>query len=615
VSAVRFRALGCIPLLLAASLSAAAAADRCRLLMTPPLPVRMEDLRPVISTRIDGVEARFIVDTGSFFDFISPAAAAQFQLPITYAPPFFYVNGIGGSFIPKLATAKTFTVAGITSHGAEFLVGDNDFGGGIAGVLGQNLFRIMDVDFDFADGVLRFAKPEHCGNEALAYWASAQPIGVVDLHWTSERQPHLLGRASVNGHKIEVLFDTGSSRTILSLRAAERAGITPESPGVVPAGMTTGLGRNMVRVWSAPVDKFEIGGETIEHTRVLIGDIGLPPELGADMLLGSDFFLAHHIYVAYSQNKLYFTYNGGPVFALNARQPAPPASAPPPGAAASTSAAPTVGSSAPAAPVSDLPTDAAGFMRRGMAEASRGELPQAIADLTHACDFAPTDAGCRYQRGLAYWHGAQPQAALADFNAAIQLEPSDFEALLARAQLELPRNPDAAESDLDAVDRLAPQPSDLRLMLAHLYDAAGEYAGAVHQYDLWVDYHARDVRLPYALAGRCGSEAAANVDVDRALEDCNTALHTMPNTAPAAATAVALADRGLVYLRQSKLRSALADFEGALQRQPKFPLARYGRGLVELRLGDEARGRDDLAAAGKLNGGIAGRLAKMGFAP
>ena len=34
------------------------------------------------------------------------------------------------------------------------------------------------------------------------------------------------------------------------------------------------------------------------------------------MLIGADFFLSHRIYVASSQRKLYFTYNGGPVFNL-----------------------------------------------------------------------------------------------------------------------------------------------------------------------------------------------------------------------------------------------------------------------------------------------------------
>jgi hypothetical protein len=33
-----------------------------------------------------------------------------------------------------------------------------------------------------------------------------------------------------------------------------------------------------------------------------------------DVLLGADFMLAHHIYVANSQKKVYFTYSGGAVF-------------------------------------------------------------------------------------------------------------------------------------------------------------------------------------------------------------------------------------------------------------------------------------------------------------
>jgi tetratricopeptide (TPR) repeat protein/predicted aspartyl protease len=580
----------------------ASAAGRCKLVMSPPLAVKMENLRPVIGTEINGVDARFMVDTGSFFDFISPAAAAQFNLPLSYAPPYYYVEGVGGSFVPRIATAKTFTVAGITAHDAQFLVGDNDLQGGIAGLLGQNLFRIMDIEYDFADGVLRFVKPQHCGHEELAYWATTQPIGEVDLHWTSQRQPNLMGNASVDGHDIEVLFDTGSPRTILSLRAARRAGITPESAGVTPAGLTSGLGRNLVKVWSAPVGKFEIGGESIEHTRVLIGDIGLPPELGADMLLGSDFFLAHHVYVAYSQNKLYFTYNGGPVFALNTRRPAPATTAPQPATAAQV-------------PGGGAATDAAGLMRRGMAESSRGEFSQAIADLTHACDSDPSDAGCRYQRGLAYWHSAQPQSALADFDGAIQRQPDDFEAHLARAELELHRAPASAENDLDAVDRLAPQQWDLRLTLARLYAAAGEYAGAVHQYDLWIDYHADDVRMPLALSNRCGSEAAANVDVDRALEDCDTALHLMPKAAPTEATAVALSNRGLVYLRQGLLDKALADLDAALKLQPGLPLAQYARGLVELKKGLRSQGEADLAAARARAPELTQHLTGMGLTP
>jgi tetratricopeptide (TPR) repeat protein len=594
------RTLGRIAALLAASLATASAADRCQLVMTPPVLVAMEDLRPVIATDINGVEARFIVDTGSFWDFLSPVAAAEFKLPLDDAPPGYYVSGIGGSFVPRIATAKTFSVAGLSGHNAQFLVGNNAFGGDIAGILGQNIFRIADVEFDFANGVLRFVKPQHCGDETLAYWANTQPIAVVRVDWTSAERSHLIAKAAVNGRDIHVLFDTGAWRSILSLDAARRAGITPDSPGVVPMGATIGLGSKPVRVWAAPIDKFAIGGETIEHTHLLIGDIGLDD---ADMLLGSDFFLAHHIYVAYSQNKVYFTYNGGPVFDVNALPPAQ--------ATAPVGNTPAAGATA----ASNAPTDAAGFMRRGMADASRGELPQAISDLTQACKLEPADADCHYQRGLAYWRSSQPQPALADFTAAIQRQPADFDAYLARAQLEIVKQPDAAESDLDAVDRIAPQQADLRLQLARVYGVAGEYAGAVHQYDLWIEFHPDDVNLSYALANRCGSEAAANVDLDRALDDCNAALRLTRRSGMDQESAITMSNRGLVYLREGRLDDALADFQSALKLRNQFPLARYALGLVELKKGLTAQGQADLAAAQAHRPALAKHFASMGLTP
>jgi len=405
----------------------------------------------------------------------------------------------------------------------------------------------------------------------------------------------------VNGHDIHVLFDTGAWRSILSLDAARRAGITPESPGVVPAGATIGLGSKSVRVWAAPIDKFAIGGETIEHTHLLVGDIGVDD---ADMLLGSDFFLAHHIYVAYSQDKVYFTYNGGPVFDVNALEPA---------AAAKTSA-----DSVPAAAtalVPAAPMDAASYMRRGMAYASRGELAQAIADLTRACELEPTDADCHYQRGLVYRRSSQLQAALSDFTAAIERRPDYFEAYLARAQLEIAKQPAAAEADLDAADRLAPQQAAIRLQLAGLYGLAGEYAGAVHQYDLWIDYHPDDINLSYALSNRCGAEAKSNVDVDRALDDCDTALRLMRKSGLDQLSAATLSNRGLVYLRDGRVDDALADFETALKLRPQSPLARYALGLAELRKGLAAQGQADLAAARIRSPGLARRLNGMGFAP
>lgn len=650
-------------LLLATALSPAGAANRCKLLMSRPLPVKMEDLRPVITAQLDGVDAQFMLDTGSFFDFLSPAAAAQFKLPLSYAPPWYYVSGIGGTIIPRIATAKTFSLAGMTAKDPVFLVENNDFEGGVVGLLGQNLLRIADVDFDFADGALRFVKPQHCGDVMLAYWITPdQSVGEVNVHWTSKDHPDLLGKASVNGHDIEVLFDTGSARSILSLAAAKRAGITPDSPGVVPAGDSSGIGKRMVRVWSAPVDRFEIGGEAIEHTHLLIGDIDVG-DVGADMLLGADFFLSHRIYVAYSQNKVYFTYNGGPVFDLNARRamqaagaPATPAGSGPtsasqPGAARQGNATQSSGTSpatasasrpepAPesghspvsspppaAGPPAETPTDAARFMRRGMAEISRSEFSQAIADLTRACGLAAADADCRYQRGLAYWRSGNPQLALADFDDALKLSPGDYDAHLARAELQSHRPGTDVAEDLDAVDRLAPQQADLRIRLARLYGSIGHYAAAAHQLDLWIQYHPEDVRLPAALGMRCWARGAANVQLDQALADCDQAVHTkliashsafwrLTHQAPPGPGWI-LRNRSLVYLRLGDLDRAIADDDAALAQihsgDSAHPL--YLRGLAELRKGLKSQGEADLAAARKLRPDIDEHYAGMGLGP
>ena len=64
----------------------------------------------------------------------------------------------------------------------------------------------------------------------------------------------------------------------------------------------------------ASFDSIELGGETILHDRLAVADVWLKD---ADMSLGIDFFLSHRIFVSQQQDAIYFTYNGGQVFALD----------------------------------------------------------------------------------------------------------------------------------------------------------------------------------------------------------------------------------------------------------------------------------------------------------
>jgi hypothetical protein len=60
---------------------------------------------------------------------------------------------------------------------------------------------------------------------------------------------------------------------------------------------------------------------------------------------------------------------------------------------------------------------------------------------------------------------------------------------------------------------------------------------------------------------------------------------------------------------------AVEDYNSALRINPNMASSLYGRGLAEQRMAEKAQGQDDLAAAQKLDKGIAQRFAKMGLTP
>lgn len=185
-------------------------------------------------------------------------------------------------------------------------------------MIGQNVLRLGDVEYDLANGVIRLLSPHgDCRDASLAYWAKDQdlPYSTIDIVPSTEERPLTIGSAAVNGSRVTFLLDSGANASLLTLAAAKRAGVTPDSPGVAPAGRAPGGGTGGIRTWIAPFASFKIGDEEIRNTRLRIGALRLSD---ADMLLGADFFLSHRIYVANSQHKLYFTYGRGPVFNLTA---------------------------------------------------------------------------------------------------------------------------------------------------------------------------------------------------------------------------------------------------------------------------------------------------------
>jgi tetratricopeptide (TPR) repeat protein len=301
------------------------------------------------------------------------------------------------------------------------------------------------------------------------------------------------------------------------------------------------------------------------------------------MLLGGDFFLAHRVYVSWAQHKLYFSYNGGPIFdstPVSTEKIAAPL--------------PEVTRAQTAPPEQNL--DADGFSRRGSAFYARREFPEAIADFTRSIELDPGNPTYPYQRALAYVGNGQPFLAMSDLDRSVRGAPDAAEPRLARAQLLLAGHDfTAAHQDLDTADRVAPRDADLRLEIGHQYERSGAYEKAVAQYDMWISSHAQDKRLGEAMVMRCGARALWGQGLQQAATDCETA-HKLK-----ADSAILFGYRGLVQLRLGEFDRAIENYGAALKLEPRLVSALYFRGVARLRKGDTREGQSDIDAATSLN--------------
>ena len=586
------------------------AAEGCTLGRVAELPIAMSGTQPIVTAKINNRDARFVLDSGAFFSLMSAATAAEFNLRLRAAPYGFRLAGVGGSVSPQVATVKDFSIAGALIHNVDFLVGGSEVGG--QGLIGQNFLQQWDVEYDFAKGVVRLFKPEGCRKSHLAYWLTpGQTFSEMEIEPVALARMHTIGEGYVNGQKIRVMFDSGAYTSVLSLKAAARAGIKTDSPGVTEAGYSSGIGRGLVKNYIATASSFKIGDtEEIKNARLRIAELNL---LDADMLLGSDFFVSHHILVSNSQRRLYLTYNGGPVFNLTktisatAAQPASAQAAEP-----SKDEAPADHRAGEAAKEEHADADA--LARRGEASAARHDFEHALADLSKAVELRPDEPEYLFQRALIYRQNGQADLAAADLDRTLTLNQDFLRAYMPRAEIRFhEKNVEGAIADLDAVDRLAPKQADVRYALAEHYGAANRFARAIAQYDLWIQSHPLDSKIAAALGERCRASAIENEDLAGGLADCNRALSIADKKNPNYGHL--FEDRGLLELRQANYDKAIADFDAALKTMPKNAFVLYGRGVAKTRKNKTTEGEADMAEAVKLSPHIAAQFSARGMAP
>lgn len=321
-----FHATGAVALAAALAFLAPAAAQAGCNLKTIDVPLKVEGQRAMVDAKLSGKPVRLILDSGAFYNTLTSDFAAQQKLrPVgtkvlgsrfTEAAST-VTTGVGGRLQGTgMVVAPSFEFVGAQFSNIPFLTlptlsNESD------GLLGQNFLRQLDNDYDLKNGMLKLVQPQDCENTPLVYWATAgMTYSVADLDRLPARLPEdTSATIFINGVKMKATFDTGSPTSFITQRAAARAGVKVTDAGVKPAGTVSGIDRADMKAWVAPFASVKIGDEEIKNGLLKIGQSDAQD---FDVLIGFDFFMAHHVYVANSQGKLYFTYSGGPVFNVQA---------------------------------------------------------------------------------------------------------------------------------------------------------------------------------------------------------------------------------------------------------------------------------------------------------
>lgn len=324
-------------LALAASAGAASAAA-CKLQEAAEYPVAVVHNRPLIEVSINGQPARLIMDLGASKTMLFTSGAQKLGLQIAHASvdgdATFY--GVGGDAAVGSVRIQEFKLGAYkVSNFDLFAMRDHSEADNAVGVLGEDFFGDFDLELDLPHQRAALFKPQGCSGDEVVYWPGNYSV----VHMTGNGNL-ILAEVQLNGVTTYAMMDSGSPISYVTTEAARRAGVTPQSPGARDGHVTGGIGHEAVAIKIANFKTFAMGQETVNNIALPLGNL-----FGADktvktgsriatdavdnlpeMLIGLDFMKAHRIYVARGQQKVYFTYVGGPVFAnpaLAAPAPAP----------------------------------------------------------------------------------------------------------------------------------------------------------------------------------------------------------------------------------------------------------------------------------------------------
>lgn len=276
------------------------AEDHCTLQQIAKLDMSMlRDGRTSVPMTIQGQKLNMLVGTGGWVSMLTSGTVQTLGLP----PQLIRGSSIsqyGGLRIDHFVTAHDVSLGGLTAGALVFLVmPERGHSADIDGVLGSDVLKHYDVEFDFANSKFGLFSRDHCEG-AVVYWTKS-PFGRVAFHL--DESGHILVPVTLDGKEMQAIIDTGSTRTVASLDRVEgNFNLNEKSP-------------NMTSLSEGSEDYvYPFKTLTFDDITVTNPDIVLVPDAKSKIsdsretiILGMNVLRRLHVYIAYGEHYLYVT--------------------------------------------------------------------------------------------------------------------------------------------------------------------------------------------------------------------------------------------------------------------------------------------------------------------
>jgi tetratricopeptide (TPR) repeat protein len=234
------------------------------------------------------------------------------------------------------------------------------------------------------------------------------------------------------------------------------------------------------------------------------------------------------------------------------------------------------------------PKNPIGYVSRGIAFNSKGEIDRAFAEFNEAIRLDPKNAVGYVSRGAAYNSKGDRDRAIQDYDKAIELDPKNIFAYVARGDVHKSKKEYArAIRDYDQAIQLEP-PTPIAVNTyvnrGSAYASVRDHERAIKDYDRAIELDPKNASAYRSRADAYNSED----DRDRAIRDYDRAIELDPKDA------YTYALRGVVYMNTGDRDLAIQDFDAAIQRDAKNAHAYSARGLAYATEGDYDRAMQDL---------------------